>query len=69
MREVTTVQDQWLIGVTTVGLTGGASAPEAQIADVLRWLVKHGYDDVREVGSVEEHQVFAMPVELRLGRV
>ncbi len=39
--------------------------PEAQIAGVLRWLVERGYDDVRDVGSVEEHQVFAMPLELR----
>jgi 4-hydroxy-3-methylbut-2-enyl diphosphate reductase len=62
---VDAVDDGWLTGVTTVGLTGGASAPEAQIAGVLDWLMAHGYDDVREIGSIEERQVFAMPTELR----
>ncbi len=62
---VAAVDERWLPGASTVGLTGGASAPEAQIAGVLRWLVEQGYDDVREIGSLEENMVFALPIELR----
>lgn len=59
------IKDAWLDGVTTVGVTSGASVPEELVADVLARLAAHGFDDVEEVESVEESVRFALPHELR----
>jgi 4-hydroxy-3-methylbut-2-en-1-yl diphosphate reductase len=55
----------WLDGVTTVGLSSGASAPEELVQGVLLWLAEHGFDDVVEVTSAQESLLFALPPELR----
>jgi 4-hydroxy-3-methylbut-2-en-1-yl diphosphate reductase len=55
----------WLAGVTTVGVTSGASVPEILVRGVLDWLAEHGYADVQEVVSAEESLLFALPQELR----
>ena len=36
----------WLDGVTTVGVTSGASVPEILVKDVLALLAEHGFGDV-----------------------
>jgi len=59
------LDEAWLSGVRTVGLTSGASVPEILVDEVLVWLADHGFADVREVTSAEEHLVFALPQELR----
>ncbi|MGC5014653.1 4-hydroxy-3-methylbut-2-enyl diphosphate reductase [Streptosporangium sp. DT93] len=59
------IQDSWLDGVTTVGVTSGASVPEDLVAGVLARLAGNGFDDVQEVESVEENVRFALPHELR----
>ncbi|WP_214111149.1 4-hydroxy-3-methylbut-2-enyl diphosphate reductase [Acrocarpospora catenulata] len=59
------VQDSWLDGVTTVGVTSGASVPEILVDGVLRKLSAHGFSDVQEVESVQERMRFALPHELR----
>ena len=55
----------WLAGVTTVGVTSGASVPEILVRGVLDWLAEHGYTQVEEVVSAEERLLFALPHELR----
>jgi 4-hydroxy-3-methylbut-2-en-1-yl diphosphate reductase len=55
----------WLEGVTTVGVTSGASVPEELVAGVLALLAEHGFDSVEEVESVHERMIFALPHELR----
>ncbi|HEX6467647.1 MAG TPA: 4-hydroxy-3-methylbut-2-enyl diphosphate reductase [Streptosporangiaceae bacterium] len=55
----------WLDGVTTVGVTSGASVPEDLVHGVLAALDKHGFDQVEEVETVPEHMVFRLPLELR----
>jgi 4-hydroxy-3-methylbut-2-enyl diphosphate reductase len=55
----------WLEGVGTVGLTSGASVPEALVQDVMDWLAERGYGAVQEVESAQEHLLFALPPELR----
>ncbi|MGG7568914.1 4-hydroxy-3-methylbut-2-enyl diphosphate reductase [Streptomyces sirii] len=55
----------WLEGVATVGVTSGASAPEAPVERVLAWLFARGYDDVTTVTTGEESLAFALPQELR----
>ncbi len=59
------VQDAWLDGVTTVGVTSGASVPEVLVDEVLRWLDGHGYGPAQEVTVVQESVQFALPPELR----
>ena len=65
MDGVEELDDAWLDGVTTVGLTSGASVPEVLVDGVLAWLAERGFGDVAEVTSAEETLVFALPPELR----
>ena len=59
------IDEAWLEGVTTVGLTSGASVPEDLVDGVLSWLAEHGYADVEEVTAANESLLFALPPELR----
>jgi 4-hydroxy-3-methylbut-2-enyl diphosphate reductase len=59
------LDEAWLDGVTTVGVTSGASVPEILVRGVLDWLAERGYADVQEVVSAEESLLFALPPELR----
>ena len=59
------VDERWLDGVTTVGVTSGASVPEELVTAVLAKLAGHGFGAVEEVQAVEEHVTFAPPRELR----
>jgi 4-hydroxy-3-methylbut-2-enyl diphosphate reductase len=66
--DVSHIDPAWLDGVETIGVTSGASVPESLVADVIGWLAEHGFDDVQEITSVEEHLTFALPHELRRDR-
>ncbi|MGH8895065.1 MAG: 4-hydroxy-3-methylbut-2-enyl diphosphate reductase [Actinomycetes bacterium] len=59
------LDDAWLDGVTTVGVTSGASVPEILVRGVLDWLSERGYGEAEEVVSAEESLLFALPPELR----
>ncbi len=59
------LDSQWLEGVTTVGVTSGASVPEILVEGVLTWLAERGYTDVQEVTAAQESLMFALPPELR----
>jgi 4-hydroxy-3-methylbut-2-enyl diphosphate reductase len=59
------VDEAWLEGVTTVGLTSGASVPEDLVDGVLTWLAARGYGQVEEVTAAVESLLFALPPELR----
>jgi 4-hydroxy-3-methylbut-2-enyl diphosphate reductase len=59
------VDEEWLIGVNTVGVTSGASVPEILVRDLLNWLAGRGFDDVETVTAMEESLLFALPPELR----
>ncbi|HEY0487431.1 MAG TPA: 4-hydroxy-3-methylbut-2-enyl diphosphate reductase [Mycobacteriales bacterium] len=59
------IDEAWLEGVTTVGVTSGASVPEILVTDVLTWLAERGYADVEEITSAQERLVFALPHELK----
>jgi 4-hydroxy-3-methylbut-2-enyl diphosphate reductase len=59
------IDDAWLDGVTTVGLSSGASVPEILVAEVTEWLAARGYTDLEEVSHTEERLTFALPQELR----
>jgi 4-hydroxy-3-methylbut-2-enyl diphosphate reductase len=62
------IDDSWLDGVSTVGVTSGASVPEKLVAEVLGRLAAAGFSAVEEVDAVHESLVFALPHELRRPR-
>ncbi|MGA0603090.1 4-hydroxy-3-methylbut-2-enyl diphosphate reductase [Caulobacter sp. KR2-114] len=59
----------WLEGVEAVGLTAGASAPEALIQDVIAALRRLGPVEVEQMDGVEENIEFRLPAELRAQEV
>jgi 4-hydroxy-3-methylbut-2-enyl diphosphate reductase len=59
------VDEAWLSGVTTVGVTSGASVPDELVMELLAWLAERGYGDVDEVTTANEKITFAPPKELR----
>jgi 4-hydroxy-3-methylbut-2-enyl diphosphate reductase len=59
------VKEEWLTGVTTIGVSSGASVPEILVDELLKWLAERGFSDVQTVTAMEEHLLFAMPPELR----
>jgi len=59
------IDETWLEGVTTVGVTSGASVPEILVREVLDALAAKGYADVSPVVAAEESLMFALPIEIR----
>jgi len=62
------IDDAWLDGVQTVGVTSGASVPELLVRGVLDHLAERGYGEVQPVTTANETLVFALPRELRRDR-
>ena len=61
----TEIDESWLDGVETVGVTSGASAPEALVQRVCDWFRARGVTQIEPFASVYEDVVFRLPVELR----
>ena len=59
------IQEHWLEGVETIGITSGASVPEILVKDVLAFLAERGFSDVETVTAKEESLLFSLPAELR----
>ena len=62
------VDPSWFEGVTTVGVTSGASVPEILVQGVLERLAEFGYGTVQNVTTANETLVFALPREIRPSR-
>ncbi|MGW0037099.1 4-hydroxy-3-methylbut-2-enyl diphosphate reductase [Gordonia sp. NPDC003376] len=62
------IDPAWLEGVSTVGITSGASVPEVLVRGVIDFLGDHGFADVETVTTAEETLTFALPRELRPAR-
>lgn len=62
------IDEAWLNGVTTVGVTCGASVPELLVREVLEFLDARGYRDVEQVTTTTETIQFSLPRELRPAR-
>jgi len=58
------LKPEWLAGKGRIGVTAGASAPEALVQQVVARLKTLGADDVREIDGVAETIVFPLPREL-----
>jgi 4-hydroxy-3-methylbut-2-enyl diphosphate reductase len=59
------IQEHWLNGVETIGLTSGASVPEILVKDVLAFLSERGFNDVETITAKEETLLFSLPPDLR----
>ncbi|WP_439243645.1 4-hydroxy-3-methylbut-2-enyl diphosphate reductase [Lonepinella sp. BR2474] len=63
------IDPNWLIGVETIGMTAGASAPEVLVQSVISRLKELGVTEVEELAGQEEDTVFEVPKELRIKAV
>ncbi|MGH2738691.1 MAG: 4-hydroxy-3-methylbut-2-enyl diphosphate reductase [Actinomycetota bacterium] len=63
----TEIEEAWLDGAETVGVTSGASAPEWLVDRVLGWLRDRGATEIEEVRVIEEHMAFGLPRGVRDG--
>ena len=63
--DISEIDEAWLDGVETVGVTSGASVPDDLVQDVLTYLAEHGHPDAAAVRTADETLTFALPPELR----
>ena len=59
------IDEAWLDGVKTAGITSGASAPEKLVGRVCDWFRARGVTQIEPYRIVEEDVTFRLPVELR----
>lgn len=59
------IDPAWLDGVNSVGVTSGASVPDALVGGVLDYLQTEGFPKAIEERLTEENLVFSLPPELR----
>ncbi len=64
----TFLEEEWLEGVTTIGVSSGASVPEILVRELLDRLASYGFTDVEEIETEREKLTFALPKELRSRR-
>ena len=57
---------EWLRGITSVGVTAGASAPEVLVKEVVDYLLDNGADEIIEVSGTNESVHFPVPATLRV---
>ncbi|WP_338883367.1 4-hydroxy-3-methylbut-2-enyl diphosphate reductase [Xenorhabdus sp. TH1] len=60
------IQAEWITGVSAVGVTAGASAPDILVQQVIECLKNFGAKTVNELHGREENIVFEVPKELRV---
>jgi 4-hydroxy-3-methylbut-2-en-1-yl diphosphate reductase len=59
------VEEAWLEGVSTVGITSGASAPEELVSALVDFFRERGATDVSELATVDEDVRFMLPKTIR----
>lgn len=58
------VKPEWLMGVDTLAVTAGASAPENLVQELIASLKRSGYEHLEEMELIEEDVRFSLPSEL-----
>ena len=59
------IDPAWLQGVSRIGVTAGASAPEVLVKNVVARLTADGKQTISQLEGVEENITFALPKELQ----
>ena len=62
--DASAIRTEWFDGVTSVGLTAGASAPEILVEQVSQRLSEYGYQDQNDIELIREDVRFTLPPEL-----
>ncbi|MDT8321360.1 MAG: 4-hydroxy-3-methylbut-2-enyl diphosphate reductase [Xanthomonadales bacterium] len=60
------IREKWLEGISAVGVTAGASAPESLVQGVIQRLKDAGGRNTEEVVGTPEKITFALPRDLRI---
>ena len=61
----TEIDERWLEGVRTVGISSGASAPERLVTRLCDWFRARGVEHIEPFQMIAEDVTFKLPVELR----
>jgi 4-hydroxy-3-methylbut-2-enyl diphosphate reductase len=64
VQDQSEIDAQWLQGVTSVGITSGASTPEVLVQGVVQALSQHAGTRVHTLPGVQEDVLFRLPAEL-----
>lgn len=64
--DATMINDDWLAGVSAVGVTAGASAPELLVEAVIDHLREAGVEAIDNIEGRPENITFSLPKELRI---
>jgi 4-hydroxy-3-methylbut-2-en-1-yl diphosphate reductase len=59
------IEEAWLEGARTAGVTSGASAPEKLVGRVCDWFRARGVERIEPFRMIDEDVTFRLPVELR----
>lgn len=59
--DATMVEDDWFLGVSSVGVTAGASAPEGLVRDLVARIGQVAPATTEELAGIEEHMQFKLP--------
>ena len=59
------IEEAWVEGAGTVGITSGASAPERLVERVCDWFRARGVERIEPFRMLDEDVTFRLPVELR----
>lgn len=58
------INPEWFTGISCVGVTSGASAPEHLVQEVVNALKRLGATEIEERELIQEHVNFGLPIEL-----
>jgi 4-hydroxy-3-methylbut-2-enyl diphosphate reductase len=61
------IDEAWLEGVESVGVTSGASVPESLVARVVGWFRERGVSQIEALDAAVEDVFFKLPREVRAG--
>jgi 4-hydroxy-3-methylbut-2-enyl diphosphate reductase len=61
----TEIDERWLEGIRTVGISSGASAPEHLVARLCDWFRARGVERIEPFRMTTEDVTFRLPIELR----
>ena len=64
IEDANDIRSEWLKGISRIGLTAGASAPEILVGQVSERLASLGFTKQRDFDLIREDVVFTLPTEL-----